>query len=92
MASGERSDVSRKVAIGGGTVATMLELVASDTTPGPLGIAETKPNADAPQAIADAASSGDLIQQILILGLSFTMGAGNLLSRFFRCPKATILH
>jgi hypothetical protein len=36
--------------------------------PGPLGMAETNPNAEAPQMMAMCASAGDLIQQILILG------------------------
>jgi hypothetical protein len=31
-------------------------------------MAETRPNAEAPQAIASAASAGDLMQQILTLG------------------------
>jgi len=37
-------------------------------TPGPLGIAETNPRAEAPQSMAITASAGDLMQQILILG------------------------
>jgi hypothetical protein len=36
--------------------------------PGPLGMAETNPNAEAPQLMAMSASAGDLMQQILILG------------------------
>ena len=55
---------SFEVAIGGGTVLAICPMAASETTPRPLGIAETRPKADAPQAIASAASSGDLIQQI----------------------------
>jgi hypothetical protein len=38
-------------------------------TPGPLGISETKPMADAPQRIASQASSTLLMQQILTLGI-----------------------
>jgi hypothetical protein len=73
MAAGECSDVSRKVAIGGGTVAAMLAMLASGITPGPLGMAATRPTAEAPQAIAKAASSEDMMQQTLILGLDFTV-------------------
>jgi hypothetical protein len=67
IAAGTRSDVSRNVATLGGTVATILAIFASEITPGPLGIADTKPIADAPHDIASAASLRDLIQQILIL-------------------------
>jgi hypothetical protein len=38
-------------------------------TPGPLGIADTSPSADAPQRIASLASAIDAIQQILICGV-----------------------
>ena len=71
MACGECSLVSRKVAIGGGTVAAIRAIASSEMTPGPLGMAETRPKAEAPQAIASAASAGDLIQQIFILGRFF---------------------
>ena len=56
------------MAIGGGTVSAIRAISSSEMTPGPLGMAETRPNADAPQAIASAASAGDLMQQILTLG------------------------
>lgn len=39
-------------------------------TPGPLGIPETSPSADAPQPIASLASSGLLMQQIFTRGLT----------------------
>ena len=68
MASGACSLVRRNVAIGGGIVMAILAIASSEMTPGPLGIAETKPMAEAPQAIASAASEGDLMQQILTLG------------------------
>ena len=54
--------------MGGGTVAAISAICSSRITPGPLGIAETRPNADAPQAIASAASSTLLMQQILTRG------------------------
>src|SRR6266571_1275891 len=68
MASAECSLVRRKVAIGGGTASVIRAIASSEMTPGPLGMAETRPNAEAPQAIASAASAGDLMQQILTLG------------------------
>jgi len=43
----------------------MLFKTRSEQTPGPLGMAETKPNAEAPLAMAIAASAWDLMQQIL---------------------------
>ena len=42
----------------------MRAMVDSSTTPGPLGMDETSPKADAPCAMASRASSGDLMQQI----------------------------
>jgi hypothetical protein len=36
-------------------------------------MAETRPTAEAPQAIANAASAGDLMQQILTRGRVFTV-------------------
>jgi len=62
------SDVSKNVAIGGGTVMAMRAMVDSSTTPGPLGMDETRPSADAPCAMASRASSGDLMQQIFTRG------------------------
>jgi len=44
--------------MGGGTTAVMRAMVASSITPGPLGMEETSPNADAPCAMASCASSG----------------------------------
>jgi hypothetical protein len=82
MACGECSLVSRNVAIGGGTVAAIRAIASSEITPGPLGMAETSPTAEAPQVIACAASAGDLIQQI------FTRGR-NLISRVQR-PNVAI--
>ena len=60
--------VKRKVAIGGGTVAAISAMSFSEITPGPLGISETNPNADAPQRIASCASTTLLMQQILTRG------------------------
>src|SRR5260370_36400536 len=68
MASGECSLVRRKVAIGGGTLSAIRAINSSEMTPGPLGMAETRPNAEAPAAMASAASAGDRMQQILTLG------------------------
>ena len=50
----------------GGTMRTMSAIDSSAITPGPLGIADTKPSADAPQAIARSASATEAMQQILM--------------------------
>jgi hypothetical protein len=68
MASASRNEVSRNVAMGGGTTAVMRTMVASSITPGPLGMEETRPRADAPCAMASRASAGDLMQQIFTRG------------------------
>src|SRR5690349_19580440 len=68
MVSAFCSLVRRKEPIGGGIVAAIAAIVSSPMTPGPLGIADTRPKAEAPQAIASAASSTELMQQILIRG------------------------
>jgi hypothetical protein len=60
--------VSRNVAIGGGTVCAIRRMSSSDIGPGPDGIAPTSPIADAPKAIASAASCSFAIQQIFIRG------------------------
>jgi len=65
---GECSLVRRKVEIVGGTVAAIRAIVSSEIMPGPLGMAQTRPKAEAPHVIASCASAGVLIQQILILG------------------------
>ncbi len=49
-------------------MAAIFEIISSEIIAGPLGIAETNPNAEAPYMIAICASAGDLMQQILILG------------------------
>ena len=56
------------MAIGWGTSSAINAIAASEMTPGPLGMGETRPNADAPQAMASSASAGDLMQQIFTLG------------------------
>jgi hypothetical protein len=62
--------VRRKVATAGGTMAAISDIRSSEMTPGPLGISETNPSADAPYRIASHASSTLDMQQILTLGLS----------------------
>jgi len=47
----------------------MFAMVLSGITPGPLGISETSPNADAPYRMESHASLALAMQQILILGL-----------------------
>jgi hypothetical protein len=66
----EVAQVRRKVAIGGGTCRAISAMADSEITPGPLGIAETSPNAEAPRAIAVRASSGEAMQQTLIRGMA----------------------
>jgi len=62
--------VRRNEEIAGGIAAAMHAMRSSDMTPGPLGISETRPSADAPYWIAVLASSTLAIQQILTLGLT----------------------
>src|SRR5213596_661547 len=91
MASGECSLVRREVAIGGGTVSAIRAIASSEMTPGPLGIAETRPNAEAPQPIASTASAGELMQQILTLGRVCTGGVEAASGRCERLPVHTPL-
>src|ERR1700741_2741853 len=62
------SHVKRNVATPGGTVCAISRIRASGIGPGPLGIRDTSPIADAPQDTASAASASDAMQQILTLG------------------------
>ena len=54
-------------------MAAMKGILASSMTPGPLGMCETKPIAEAPNEIAKAASSTFLMQQIFTLGLRIAL-------------------
>src|SRR5687767_7559170 len=69
MASASCSHVSRNELTAGGTVAAISAIKLSGIGPGPLGIAETNPSADAPCSIAIHASSTLAIQQIFTRGL-----------------------
>jgi hypothetical protein len=51
-----------------GTVAAISVMVSSEITPGPLGMVETSPIADAPWRTAMAASVTLLMQQIFTRG------------------------
>jgi hypothetical protein len=62
--------VSRNELIAGGTVAAISAIKASGIGPGPLGIAETKPIADAPASIAIHASAMLAMQQIFTRGFA----------------------
>src|SRR5687768_13244744 len=64
MAAPSVSLVRRKVATGGGTRRTISAMRSSSMTPGPLGMAPTKPSASAPAATAARASSREEMQQI----------------------------
>src|SRR5260370_20411575 len=80
-------EVSRNVPIAGGTVAAISAIRSSLMTPGPLGMFETKPSADAPHAMARAASSTLPMQQI------FTRGVLVARMRFPLCsPVTSVLH
>src|ERR1700730_13194503 len=70
------SQVRRKVATPGGTVRAISRMRDSGIGPGPLGIRDTRPMADAPIRTASAASASEAIQQTLILG-----GVGNITAR-----------
>jgi hypothetical protein len=57
MTLGSLALVNRNVARGGATVAAIRAIRASDMTPGPLGIRDTKPIAAAPWSSASLASA-----------------------------------
>src|SRR6266568_6234489 len=61
--------VSRNDPMAGGIVAAIVAIRSSEIGPGPLGISETSPTADAPCSMASQASSMPAMQQILTLGL-----------------------
>lgn len=54
--------------MGGGTRRAISAMTASGMGPGPLGMVPTRPKALAPQRIARRASSGFMMQQILMRG------------------------
>jgi len=64
MASADVSEVSRKLATGGGTEAAIRAISSSAIGPGPEGIFATSPTASAPAATASRASSTEAMQQI----------------------------
>jgi hypothetical protein len=61
--------VSRKDETAGGIAHAISRIKSSLMTPGPLGMSETSPRAEAPKRTAIRASSMLLMQQILTLGL-----------------------
>jgi len=69
MANGSFFEVNRKEEMEGGTILAMFAMVLSGITPGPLGISETNPKADAPYRMASHASLTLPMQQILTLDL-----------------------
>ena len=60
--------VSRKVATAGGVDAAISAMVSSAITPGPLGMADTRPSAEAPARMAVQASSRLAMQQTFTRG------------------------
>jgi hypothetical protein len=89
MASQSCFDVSRNVATGGGTRAAIRGIRSSSITPGPLGMCDTKPSADAPHSIASSASSRVLMQQIFTLGLLVGFIAREYQGRLLRVTRHT---
>ncbi len=69
MRSAEVSEVSRNVATEGETAATISRIMDSGMTPGPLGIADTSPSAEAPASTAILASSALAMQHTLTRGI-----------------------
>ena len=69
--------VSRNELTPGGMVAAISAIKLSGIGPGPLGIAETNPTADAPCSIAIQASATLAMQQIFTRG--FTIGLAGLI-------------
>lgn len=63
------SEVNKNVSTGAGTALAISAISASSITPGPLGMADTSPIAEAPALIAVRASAMLWTQQILINGL-----------------------
>src|SRR4030067_1383207 len=68
MAAGSCFDVSRKEDTEGGNIFAILAILFSEMTPGPLGISETRPSAEAPYCMVSKASLTSAMQQILTLG------------------------
>jgi hypothetical protein len=71
----EVREVKRNVATGGGTIPAISAIRSSEMTPGPLGISDTNPRAEAPAAIAAVASEDDEMQHIFTRG-AFMVGMG----------------
>src|SRR5215510_10253440 len=80
--------VSRNELTPGGTIAAISAIRSSGIGPGPLGIADTKPIADAPASIAIHASSMLAMQQIFTRGLVVV----GLMVFDYRPLRATSLH
>ena len=68
MSVGFCLDVRRNDETDGGIVLAILAIRCSGIGPGPLGISETNPNADAPYSMASHASSILAMQQIFTRG------------------------
>jgi hypothetical protein len=62
--------VSRNDPIAGDTVAAISAIKSSGIGPGPLGISETSPIAEAPDSMASRASSTVAMQQIFTRGIN----------------------
>jgi hypothetical protein len=84
-------EVRRNVPMAGGTVAAIFAIRSSLITPGPLGIVETKPRADAPHSIASAASSTLAMQQTFNRGLRVGFIAIAWVPHFRLCVADTLV-
>jgi hypothetical protein len=68
MSDGSCFEVSRNEETAGGKSLTISAMRLSGIAPGPLGISETNPKAEAPYLIANHASSILVMQQIFTFG------------------------
>jgi hypothetical protein len=69
MSDGSCFEANKKDETEGGIALAILAMRRSGIGPGPLGISETNPTADAPYLIASQASSKLAMQQIFTLGV-----------------------
>ena len=80
ISKGSCLEVNRKDETEGGIVLAISAISSSGIGPGPLGISETNPTAEAPYLMASHASSTLAIQQILTLGFLTGFSIAPLLS------------
>jgi hypothetical protein len=84
-------EVSRNVATPGGTIAAISVMRASAMTPGPLGISDTSPSAEAPPHTAKCDSSTETIQHIFTRGRRIPSNLRLLSVAFHACHSMRLL-